>query len=165
ELHLLNPVLARPADQLAADYSLRATALLVARLTTALLGTGSVVLIYLVGLLAAAVLAVNFLHVHLSHFGLNDVPATFFLVAALVPAVALLERPSSRGYLLSGLLAGLATAAKYNGGVVLAVPLAIWLLQVSRRSAAPGRLLLGPLLLGLGALAGFLLGMPDVLWS
>jgi hypothetical protein len=139
-----------------------------------LLGTGSVVLISMVGrralgppagLLAAALLAVNFLHVHLSHFGLNDVPATFFLVATLVPAATLLERPSYRGYLMTGLLAGLATATKYNCGVVLAVPLAIWLVQVTRRSAAPGLRLVGPLLLGLGALAGFLIGMPEVLQS
>jgi Dolichyl-phosphate-mannose-protein mannosyltransferase len=174
ELRLLNPFLARPADRLAADYRLQTTALLVARLTSALLGTGSVVLIFMVGrrafgpatgLLAAAMLAVNFLHVHLSHFGLNDVPATFFLVAALVPAAALLERPSTRGYLLSGLCAGLATAAKYNCGIVLVVPLAIWLLQVTRRPASPGRLLLGPLLLSLGALAGFLIGMPEMVGS
>jgi hypothetical protein len=173
ELRLLNPFLARPAAPLEADYQLHATALLAARLTSALLGTASVVLLYLAGctllgpaggLLAGALLAVNFLHVHLAHFGLNDVPATFFLVAALVPAATLLERPSARGYLLSGLCAGLATAAKYNCGIVLAVPLAIWLLQATRRPACPGRLL-GPLLLGLGALVGVLLGMPEVVGS
>ena len=74
ELRLLNPFLVRPADRLETDHRLQTTAILMARLTTALLGTVSVVLIYTIGrralsppagLLAAALLAVNFLHVHL----------------------------------------------------------------------------------------------------
>jgi hypothetical protein len=174
ELRQLNPHLARPADQKEADYSLQTSAFLVARLTSALLGSASVVLLYVVGrkalgpsagLLAAGLLAVNFLHVHLSHFGLNDVPAMFFLVASLIPAVALLDRPTPAGYLLAGLLGGMAAAAKYNFGFVVAVPLAIWLLHAARRSTPLSRLVLGPVMLGLGGLAGFAFAMPEIIHS
>jgi hypothetical protein len=160
-----------PAD---VDHNLLGTAMLLARLTVALLGIASVALLYLVGravlgrptgFLAALLLAVNFLHVHLSHFALNDVPATFFLVAALVPSAGLLGRPTGRDFFLAGLLGGLAAATKYNFGVVLAVPAAVWLVHTARRSLPRRLLLVGPTVLALGTLAGFIIGMPEVLQS
>src|SRR5205814_6141601 len=108
-------------------------------LSVALFGVGSVALLYLVGcrafgprtgLLAAALLGVNFLHFQLSHVGLNDVPACFFLIAALLPSLRLLKAPRRRDFLLAGLFAGLAAATKYNFGIVLAAPLAAWGIQV-----------------------------------
>ena len=175
------------------DRDLLAPRILLARLTVTLLGVGSVALLYVVGrralgpaagLLAAALLAVNLLHVQLSHLGVNDVPAAFFMVAALLPTIGLLERPSARGLLLAGLLGGLAAATKYNFGIVLAVPLAICAVHAVRAPLSPesGRrdergwapcapvgarwlVLLGPLLLGLGALVGFVVGMPEAIWS
>jgi hypothetical protein len=179
------------------DRSLLGPRILLARLTVALLGFGSVALLYAVGrrmlgpaagLLAAALLAVNLLHVQLSHLGINDVPAGFFMVAALLPAAELLERPNARGFLLAGLLGGLAAATKYNFGIVLAVPLVVCALQVlqlrqprsfppepDRKEAGGWRacppvgtrrlILVGPLLLGLGALVGFVIGMPEAIWS
>jgi hypothetical protein len=171
-LLLLGP--RRPASSEAIDQDLLASALLLARLTVALLASASVPLLYLagrvlfgqtVGLLAGLLLAVNFLHVHLSHFGLNDIPATFFLVAALVPTARLLERPTGQRFLVAGLLSGLAAATKYNFGIVLVVPAAVWLLLASRGGLSRRLLLLGPALLMLGLLAGFVMGMPEALWS
>src|SRR5439155_5618842 len=40
-----------------------------------------------------------------------------------------------------------------------------WVLQLAQRRASSRLVLLGPMLLGLGALAGFLLGMPETTWS
>lgn len=180
--HLLNleyrlTGLLRPSganDGASAERELAETRLLLARLTVALLGAGTVGLLYFVGqrafgprsgLIAAGLLAVNFLHVHLSHFSLNDVPAGFFLVAALLPSVGLIKRPGRRGFLLAGLFAGLAAATKYNFGIVLVVPLAACALHAARRTAPRELLVLGLPLLGAGVLAGFLIGMPEIVWS
>jgi hypothetical protein len=158
----------------AVDRALLASHLLLGRLTVALLGTCSVALLYVVGvrvlgpdfgLLASALLAVNLLHVQLSHMSVNDVPAGFLMLAALLPSIGLFERPTRRGFLLAGLLGGLAAATKYNFGVVLVVPLVAWSLRIARRDASSGLLLMGPLLLGLGAVAGFLGGMPETVWA
>lgn len=157
-----------------ADRNELALRILIARVTVVLLAAGNVGLLYVVGrkafgprtgLLAAALLAVNYLHVHLSHYGINDVPATFFLTAALLPSVGLLKHPNGRGFLLAGLLGGLAAATKYNYGIVLVVPLAAWVLHAARRSCGRETLLRGPALLGLGALSGLLVGMPEIVWS
>ena len=151
--------------------------LALARLTVGLLGAASVGLLYRAGsrlfgrpagLLGAALLGVNFLHVHQSQFALNDVPAAFFLVAALVPTAELL-RGTGAGraagaprLLLAGLLGGLATAAKYNFGIVLLAPLLVCARQ-ARQPAGPGAALRGAGLVGLGALLGLLVGMPETL--
>jgi hypothetical protein len=65
-------------------------------------------------LLAALLVAANFLHVRDSHFGTVDVPMTFFATLALGFAVGAARTQSMRDYLLAGLFAGLATSAKYN---------------------------------------------------
>jgi hypothetical protein len=169
---LLSP--SEPVDEVGAGRGLPARRLFIARLTVALLGAAAAVVLYFVGrqafgprtgLLAAVLFAINFLHVHLSHFSLNDVPATLFMVAALLPSVGLIRRPSRRGFLLAGLFGGLAIATKYNLGVVLAVPLTVWAVHLARRTVQGDLVVLGPALLGVGALAGVFLGMPDIVWS
>lgn len=103
------------------------------RLTNALLGTATVILLYLTGrrayssragLLAAAFLAVAFLHARESHYAVNDVPVTLLAVLGLWLCLGVLERGTARDYLLAGVVAGLATATKYTGAF-LAVPLAV----------------------------------------
>jgi 4-amino-4-deoxy-L-arabinose transferase-like glycosyltransferase len=101
------------------------------RLLTALLGTLTVVLTWRIGrrigvatgLLAAAFLAVQPLHVRESHFVLTDVPMTFFVALTLLASVRAFESPSAQSFALSGAAAGLAAATKYTGGIVLLVPL------------------------------------------
>ncbi|MCP4361687.1 MAG: phospholipid carrier-dependent glycosyltransferase [Chloroflexi bacterium] len=69
----------------------------VARTLTALFDVGTVFLVYLlgkrvydgrVGLLAAAFLALNVMHIQLSHFFISDTYLTFFVVAAILSMVA-----------------------------------------------------------------------------
>ncbi len=104
---------------------------LLARYTSALLGTATVVVTYALGrlaydrktgLLAAALLAGAFLHARDSHYAVNDVPATFFVTLALFFILRVLQRGRLRDYVLAGVCIGLATATKYTG-LLLLVPL------------------------------------------
>jgi 4-amino-4-deoxy-L-arabinose transferase-like glycosyltransferase len=142
-----------------------AAANFLARLSSALLGTASLGLVFAIGstlfcrragLIAALFLAVSFLHVRDSHYGVNDVPATTLLLMSLYCDTRLLRSPHLRWYVLAGLTGGLATSTKYNMGLFF-VPLlaAHWL---ARR--AGDRLLL---VAAAASLAGFFLGSPYAL--
>ena len=153
--------------------------LLVGRLTSALLGTATVVLVWrlgvilfepLIGLAAAALLAVCFLHVRDSQFATNDVPATFFLTLsvllsarlALARAVPARSTRATRLTLLAGLFGGLATSTKYNAGFFV-VPLLAAYLVVHRRTALAPRPALALAGSGLLALLAYLAGTPFTL--
>ena len=156
-----------PAD----DASIYTTA----RIVAALLGTATVPLLFVgarrlfstsAAVIAAALLAVAFLHVRDSHFGVTDVPATFMVVAAFTAIVAgvmrgrrdgapSLElrgaRPGWRPVILAGLLCGLAASTKYNGGLILLA------LLVAVPNAQMGTVAVG------AAAVGFLIGTPYAL--
>jgi 4-amino-4-deoxy-L-arabinose transferase-like glycosyltransferase len=151
-----------------------ANATVLARLDGALLGTAGVVLVFLVGrrlfdrpvgLAAALFLAVAFLHVRDSHYGVNDVPATTVLTLALLLAARAAGRPTAARLALAGLAVGLAASTKYHIGLGLVlVPAAHWL----GRRAAGRPLLDGPARCalagaGLAAAGGYLLGTPYTL--
>ena len=101
------------------------------RALTAALGTATVWLVYRIGmrwdhrtaLLAAVMFAVMPLHVRESHFVLTDVPTTFFVMLTLLLSLRAHERASARDFALAGVAVGLAAGTKYNGAVVLLVPL------------------------------------------
>lgn len=142
----------------------------VARLNSVVLGTATLFIIYLigrrlwgerVGLLAAALLAVNFLHVRNSQHAVNDVPATFFMVASFYFALRLAERGRWRDYLLAGLLAGVATSTKYNGGmIVIAIAAAHWVHHIKLSRSLQPRPLSRLSASAAAALGGFVLGTP-----
>lgn len=126
---------------------------LVGRLLTALLDVGTVALVFLlgqrlfspaVGLLAAAFLAVNVMHIQLAHFWTVDPYVTFFAVAALYSMAAALERP--RFLWLAAIFIGLAVGSKF-AGIFLLFPLALfcWLDRDHSRSQRIGRFLLATL--------------------
>ena len=141
---------------------------LAARMHAVLLGTATVLMTYWWGggcsaggwpLAGALLLAVAFLPVRDSHYAVNDVPATFLLMASFALAVSVYrlgdvgkglvpfrtvapDRPAAGDeplpyvtgrpwvpYLLSGLLLGLATATKYNVGLGAAAIAAAHLLR------------------------------------
>jgi len=146
-----------------------------ARIVAALLGTATVPLLFVgarrlfstsAAVIAAALLAVAFLHVRDSHFGVTDVPATFMVVAAFTAIVAgvmmgqrdgapSLElrgaRPGWRPVIVAGLLCGLAASTKYNAGLILLA------LLVAVPNAQMGTVAMG------AAAVGFLIGTPYVL--
>jgi 4-amino-4-deoxy-L-arabinose transferase-like glycosyltransferase len=159
------------------------------RLLTALLGTGVVLLTYLLGrllygrvagLLAAAALAVLPSAVADAHYITTDTPAMFWSVLALLPPALLVVRPPTRWRdlvalaLVGGLLVGLAASTKYNVAVLLLpLLLALWW-AASDHKAAEGQgdevagqrsfgfgPLIGCVALALvGAVLGFTLGTP-----
>ena len=96
---------------------------LLSRSFVALFGVASVLLIYLigkrlysnkVGLSAAILLAVNFVHVRNSHFGTVDIPAAFFGLAVLWFCVLVMQEGRLRHYALAALFIALATATKFS---------------------------------------------------
>ncbi len=97
---------------------------LIGRSVSALFGSLTLLLLYLLGkrgfservaLLSTAFLAVCVLHIQLSHFLTVDVLLTFFIVAACYFCISLLEgQHLLRDYLLSGVCIGLALATKVS---------------------------------------------------
>jgi hypothetical protein len=67
------------------------------------------------GLLAAALMAVNVVHVRQSPLATVDTPLTFWFAAAAVASVRLLSADRRRDYLLAGVLVGITAATKYPG--------------------------------------------------
>lgn len=105
----------------------------VSRALTALFDTGTVLLLYwlgrrlygaAVGLLAAALLALNVMHIQLAHYFISDPYLTFFIVAALTCWVAALQTQRGRWVWLGCVLMGLAIGSKF-AAVLLALPLLI----------------------------------------
>lgn len=144
---------------------------LVARLTTALLGTLIVLVVYhigrtarstLVGLLAAAFAAFSYLSVVHSHYATTDIPATFVVALCTLFATLVLTQGRLTWYLLAGFSAGIAAGTKYNAGLVLLLLPLAHLLALKRPDAfLDHRLVLGLL----AAPLGFLLATPYALFD
>lgn len=134
------------------------------RAVSALTGTATVLLVYLIGvrwgtrtaLLGAGLMAVMPLHVRESHFVLTDVPMTFFVALACLLALRAHERQQTAAFALAGAAAGLAAATKYPGGLALMLPLvALWMTPGTR----PSRVAAALAVVGASA-AAFLVAAP-----
>jgi len=134
---------------------------------TALLGTGTVVAVYLLGavlfnrwtgLIAASLLAVMPYHAAQSALATPNAPAAGFMVATVLFSALFLRAGRRRYFLLALVFSGLAFAAKYNAGIVVAGPLAarFRLRRENRRALRSYDWLLIPLL----PLAVFLVTTP-----
>ena len=140
------------------------------RLVSVLTGVATVPLVFAlgrrlsgqrrVGLVAALLLAVCYLHVRDSHFATVDVTMTFFTTLCVFLALEAARTGRTAAFAAAGLAAGLAAAAKYNAVVVcVVVPAAGWARVRERpdeRRAAAWWLLAG----AAAAIAGFLIGVP-----
>jgi hypothetical protein len=145
----------------------------VARVTTAILGTLAIWLLYLagtrlfdrrVGLLSAGLFSVSFLPVFYSHLALNDVPNLAPICLSLWGTAGVLRLGRNRDYVIAGVGLGLAAATKYTGGIVL-LPLVA---AVGAQFIAPGGRQLatrGLLIAGGAAIAAFLIANPHALLS
>ncbi len=100
----------------------------VARVTSAVLGTAAVGFVYLaaarlydrrVGVFAALVMAVAFLPVFYSHLALNDVPALLPLAVSAWGSAGVLMRGRRLDWAVAGAGLGLAAATKYTAGIVV----------------------------------------------
>ncbi len=117
-----------------------------------------------VGLLAAAMLAVNTYAVRDSHFAVTDTAASLAAALALVAILGLLEGRSWRAVVLAGIAVGLAAATKYPAGA-LGIALLV-ALPMGGRGDLGGRLRwlgLAGLVATLCALAAFLFCNPWIL--
>jgi 4-amino-4-deoxy-L-arabinose transferase-like glycosyltransferase len=115
--------------------------LLVARVLSALAGTISVGVLYkigetiggrLTGLVAALFLALSYLHVRDSHFGVTDVTATL-LALIVVSIAARMNIVTTRQVVIAGAITGLAAATKYNAAAA-ALPVC-WMIATDRTSS------------------------------
>ncbi|MCK4511937.1 glycosyltransferase family 39 protein, partial [bacterium] len=114
-----------------------------------------------VGLTAAAILAVLFLHVRDSHYATPDVMAAMIAAGSLLAALYACRSSRSSFILLSGFLAGLSASAKYPGALAAIGALVALVVLVRRRR---GGLWLLPVS-GVAIVAGFLIGTPYALLS
>jgi hypothetical protein len=149
---------------------------LIGRLVAALLGSLTAVVTYglgrrlfgeTAGRIAGLFMAAAPLHLVHSHFLAVDVPATFWVAAALWASAWACEAPSRPRWLLAGLMAGFAGGTKYNTGLV-ALAAAAALFLVVRRTPPERRrdaALDGGVYLFLGTALGFLLATPGVLFD
>jgi hypothetical protein len=139
---------------------------LIGRATAALFGVMTVLAVYwlarlaystIAGLLAAALLAINVLHVDLSHRIGVDVPMVMFAAISLCYAVRIASNGRRRDYLLAALSAALATTTKFPG-ILLIVPLLIsHSYATSRGNGVRGWIGSANLWLAAGLFAGVLL--------
>jgi 4-amino-4-deoxy-L-arabinose transferase-like glycosyltransferase len=136
--------------------------LVTARTTTALLGTLTILVVFHIGrrwgtavaLVSALLVAVLSAHVRESHFALTDVPLTLLVATTLLLSLRAAEARTLRALLLAGACVGLTTAIKYNGALVLVMPL------IAAAALPGGRRLTGLLLVPVAAALGFLLAAP-----
>jgi hypothetical protein len=101
---------------------------IVARFLSAAAGVASVWLLFRIGtrlfgrptaFAAAACLALAFLHVRDSHFGVTDIPMTCMVLVGFLAIVKLSESGSRRDLVAAGVLTGLAVATKYNAALLV----------------------------------------------
>ncbi|HEX2916819.1 MAG TPA: phospholipid carrier-dependent glycosyltransferase [Chloroflexia bacterium] len=109
------------------------------RTFTALVGTAAIPLAYIasvklwkdrrVGVLAAGFVTFSALATEHSHYVAVDMPTATLALAALWPAWNIVEKGRRRDYIIAGIVAGLASATKWNGVTVIALPLLAHLLR------------------------------------
>jgi hypothetical protein len=145
---------------------------LTARMIAASAGAATIPVLYMAArelasaraaLVSAAFLAVAFLHVRDSHFGVTDVPATLLTLAAFWAASQCMRRGATPArVVVAGTLCGFAASTKYNCALSALPAIAAILIESRTRAPAARRLgLIALLLLCLGA--AFLIGTPFAL--
>jgi 4-amino-4-deoxy-L-arabinose transferase-like glycosyltransferase len=143
---------------------------LLGRLTSALMGAATCLVIYLlgrelrnrlVGLGAALLIAVNFLHVRESHFTTPDVAQALGFILVLLFALIALRSGRAHWIYLAGFIAGVTVAWKWASlPLALGVAYAAWQLG---REDPPRQVLKRLVISGLLMLVGFALFSPQLL--
>lgn len=117
-----------------------------ARILSAAAGIASVWVVFRIALrlfdrtaavAAASLLALAFLHVRDSHYGVTDVPMAFMVLVAFLCAVRLSQSGTRKDLVIAGVAAGLAAGTKYNGALVgLPVAFAVFISPSPKALAA-----------------------------
>lgn len=150
--------------------------ILISRGVSACMGTLTVLAVFWVtrrmmgeriGLVAAFLMGVCYLHVRESHFGLTDVTMTFFIVCAMGFIWSVGQHGRRSDYVWAGVLTGISASTKYAGAFLVAsmcvAYVKIWIekengfwYQVFRWGVVDRNVFV----YGLGAVAGFLVFTP-----
>ena len=149
---------------------------LLGRLTSAILGTMTILAAYLlgrrirgpaVGLTAAGFLAASFLHVRNSHYAVPDIAMAFFVTLTMMfAAVGVCQRKQRYAY-LAGLSGGLAVAMKWSALpiAITVAGLSIWV-QAKTTDSGDGRWLNRIVLFTMLSFGlGFVLGSPQIVYN
>lgn len=111
------------------------------RTLTVIFGAATVTLLYVmgrrlkdekIGILAALFLTFSAGHVYYSKLITTDVPMAFFVTLSVYTSILSYQKRTLASFMLAGLLCGLTAATKYNGSVVLIVPVLSALLSTFR---------------------------------
>lgn len=94
------------------------------------------------GLLAAAFLAVNAVHIDYSQLIRTDIQASVFMLLCLSSTLAIVEHGRPRDYLLAGVFVGLGCATKWPAATVALSPAAAGIWRIARGSPDARKLLL-----------------------
>lgn len=144
---------------------------LLGRIVSALLGSGSIILTYLISkkifnkntaLLAVLILAVSLQNIEDAHFATLDSSMTFWMLLAFYFAQKVYEKGLSKHYILAGFISGLAASTKYNGGSIF-LALLIYHLLLAKKNKISLKETIFSKELGLSilfAILGFLVGTP-----
>ncbi len=145
------------------------------RLLTAAFDVGTIYCTYLLAkkvagepaaLIAAALVALNPLHIEQAHYITVDTPLTFFVVLALLNIDRAIGSSDRKTYLAAGLSIGLAAATKYTGALLLPVLVILQMLSSDSVDKAMRSLKEGNLWLAIGSAVGlFLLINPFIILS
>lgn len=147
---------------------------LLARGTSAVLGTVTVGLTYVLGhriydrrtgLLAALMLAVAFIHVRDAHYAVTDTLITLLVLACMLSSMLYYSSRRYSHLVLAGLTGGAAIGLKYLPAPVLIVPVLAFLFQIRVRSWRWEIAVAQLFLFTATTMVGFLLAFPALLIS
>jgi hypothetical protein len=115
------------------------------------------------GLSAAALLAVNAVHIEYSQIIRTDMQASLFMLLCALCAIDIAKTGRRRAYLLAGICVGLATATKWPGAVIALSPVCagLWRMAQDRSDVARQAGFLA--LFGLTAAAALVIASPYLL--
>jgi hypothetical protein len=120
---------------------------LMARITSALIGTISLYLIYrigcknggkTVGLIAMFLLAISTLNITHAHFATVDITLIFFLLLTWTYLFAIVEEGNKKDFYLAGLFGGLSLITKFHA-ILIVVPMTLAYFLRLRRSTSSGK--------------------------
>ena len=136
-LHSFADIAAPHMLTMGTTYTTQPSTVLLGRGVSVVLGTASVVLVYVVGrqvysrtvaLFAALLLALAASHIEHSRFIAPDVLLVWCIMLALWAYVRVWQHGSTRNYVFAGIVTGLVAGSKYNGAmIVVVVLLAHWM--------------------------------------
>ncbi len=123
-------------------YAGKPTLILLERLVTVSLGVGTIALVIAagkklsrrleVGLFAGMIMAICTTNVSLSRSITPDTYATFFIAAAILASLYILQDGFTWAYIVSGICLGLGVSSKYNSGLLLILILTAHFLRTGK---------------------------------